>query len=115
MGGCHGMQAALRELDIDEDDAMELFHLLDLDDTGKVRRDDIADGIARLMGGAKAIDLAIFMNEFRRSSTRFMHHLQHVEDCMLTLQHVLVPTHLHHGARSSALAGMNSMNSEVGT
>eukprot|EP00405_Crypthecodinium_cohnii_P029335 CAMPEP_0206507074 /NCGR_PEP_ID=MMETSP0324_2-20121206/57269_1 /ASSEMBLY_ACC=CAM_ASM_000836 /TAXON_ID=2866 /ORGANISM="Crypthecodinium cohnii, Strain Seligo" /LENGTH=259 /DNA_ID=CAMNT_0053997175 /DNA_START=146 /DNA_END=925 /DNA_ORIENTATION=+ len=57
-----GMYFEAMDLDIDE--AEDLFRLLDADGSGEVDFDEFVNGCFRLRGSAKAIDLAAFMAEY---------------------------------------------------
>eukprot|EP00927_Polykrikos_kofoidii_P082862 TRINITY_DN8353_c0_g1_i4.p1 TRINITY_DN8353_c0_g1~~TRINITY_DN8353_c0_g1_i4.p1 ORF type:complete len:628 (-),score=83.50 TRINITY_DN8353_c0_g1_i4:85-1788(-) len=59
------MKAYLSALDIREEQALELFRLLDEDDSGEVDYDEFTQGCIKLQGPVKAIDFAAFMVEWR--------------------------------------------------
>jgi len=62
------MQEYLKNIDIDPNEARDLFHLLDIEDTGEIEIEDLVDGCMRLHGAAKSIDLAAFMHEYKRGT-----------------------------------------------
>ena len=51
----------------EEEDAYELFHMLDASHEGHIQADEFLNGCLRLDGPAKAIDLAAFMEESRKA------------------------------------------------
>jgi len=67
--GCLGsdeMKMYFEALDLDVGEAQNLFNLLDISGTGSVQFEDFVNGCFRLRGGAKALDLATFMDAFHR-------------------------------------------------
>lgn len=68
----------LQDLEVDIDDAVKLFNFLDFDGSGTVNEDELVHGAFRLMGNAKAIDLALFINDYQA-------HTQNVESCLQQL------------------------------
>lgn len=80
------MQACLKEIDVNNDDAHELFRLLDINNSGTIDIDELVHGCLRLMGYAKAIDLATFMNEYRVVTLRWARHARFVEECLDIIQ-----------------------------
>jgi len=59
------MQEYFRDLNVDVSEARGLFRLLDVDGSGSVDSDEIVSGCLRLRGEAKAIELALLMQETR--------------------------------------------------
>ena len=57
-----------------EEDAAELFHMLDASHDGFIQSDDFLNGCLRLDGPAKAIDLAAFIEESRKVNRTFLEH-----------------------------------------
>merc|ERR1712039_73712 len=102
-----GMQSCLRELDIDTEDAKDLFNLLDIDGSGTVNSVEMSDGVLRLMGQAKAIDLAIFMHEYRSSYKRWALHAQYLEECLQSIAIKVCPDFVYendrHDSRMSSI------------
>jgi Ca2+-binding EF-hand superfamily protein len=64
------LQSFLKALDLHVDEARALFQLLDVDDSGEIDADELVQGCLRLHGQAKAIELAAFMHEYRRTVRR---------------------------------------------
>merc|ERR1712087_1027630 len=64
------MQAFLKAVDLDEQDARALFHLLDIDDSGEIDIDELLNGCLRIHGSAKAIELAAFIHEYRKMAVQ---------------------------------------------
>ncbi|CAE8619967.1 unnamed protein product [Polarella glacialis] len=62
------LQELFAALDVDEQDAHELFHVLDTTQRGVIEAEDFVNGCLRLDGPAKAVDLAAFTEEHRRLS-----------------------------------------------
>mmetsp|Transcript_13743 Transcript_13743/g.21910 ORF Transcript_13743/g.21910 Transcript_13743/m.21910 type:complete len:304 (+) Transcript_13743:1-912(+) len=62
------LQQLFAALDVDEEDAHELFHVLDTTQRGAIEVEDFVNGCLRLDGAAKAVDLAAFTEEHRRMS-----------------------------------------------
>jgi voltage-gated sodium channel len=50
-------------LNLDHEDAFDLFDILDMEDCGAVNRDELISGLLRLRGNAKALDLTFFMKQ----------------------------------------------------
>jgi len=59
------MQAFLKAIDVDPSEARGLFKLLDLDGSGEVSADEFLNGALRLRGAAKALDVALLIQEVR--------------------------------------------------
>lgn len=74
------METYLKELDIDKAEAPMLFFILDDDGTGEVGAEELVNGCLRLQGGAKALELAAFMHEFRQFATKWSAHARLVEE-----------------------------------
>ena len=64
------LQQLLNSLDVDEQDAAALFHMLDASHEGRIQADEFLNGCLRLDGPAKAIDLAAFIEEQRKARGR---------------------------------------------
>lgn len=60
------LQMFLREVDLDGEEAEDLFKLLDLDGSNEIDADEFVQGCLRLHGPAKAIDLATLMYEWKQ-------------------------------------------------
>lgn len=81
----HDMQACFREIDVDPEDAKEVFRLLDIDDSGTVNQEEMVHGMSKLMGEAKSIDLATLTHEFAQSQVRWVNHAKWLESTLLLL------------------------------
>ncbi|CAE8584841.1 unnamed protein product, partial [Polarella glacialis] len=66
------LQQLFAALDVDEKDAHDLFHVLDTSQRGAIEVEDFVNGCLRLDGAAKAVDLAAFTEEHRRTSRYLM-------------------------------------------
>jgi len=73
------MQAFLKEIDMDEQGAHDLFNLLDVDDVDEVSAADFVSGCSRLSGAAKAMDIAVIQHEQRLFHTAFGQHADLLE------------------------------------
>merc|ERR1712228_910827 len=69
------MDVYFKNLDIDKSDAQDLFHLIDINNSGAVDWEEFINGCLRLRGPAKAIDLAAFQHDFKRLSKRINDHI----------------------------------------
>eukprot|EP00928_Gymnodinium_smaydae_P035474 TRINITY_DN24963_c0_g1_i1.p1 TRINITY_DN24963_c0_g1~~TRINITY_DN24963_c0_g1_i1.p1 ORF type:complete len:357 (-),score=56.47 TRINITY_DN24963_c0_g1_i1:296-1222(-) len=76
------MQAILQAIDLDPDEALELFHLLDLQHEGAVEVEEFINGCLHLEGTAKAIDLEAFSQQQRRYSIEFVRQSDHINQKM---------------------------------
>mmetsp|Transcript_73883 Transcript_73883/g.161679 ORF Transcript_73883/g.161679 Transcript_73883/m.161679 type:complete len:811 (-) Transcript_73883:245-2677(-) len=76
------MESYLKELDIDIREAPLLFALLDGDGTGNIDAEELVGGCLRLHGGAKALELAALIHEFRNFSKQWRFHAQRVEEAL---------------------------------
>jgi len=81
-----GMQAYLTAIDIDPQDARQLFKLLDVEGHGTIDTDELVSSCLRLHGSAKAIELAAFICEYRRWSRRWSAHAKRVERALEKLR-----------------------------
>mmetsp|Transcript_41046 Transcript_41046/g.108434 ORF Transcript_41046/g.108434 Transcript_41046/m.108434 type:complete len:644 (-) Transcript_41046:298-2229(-) len=60
------MQSFFKFLDVDPSDAKGLFRLLDIDGSGEVSAEEFLNGAVRLRGTAKALDVALLIQEVRQ-------------------------------------------------
>jgi len=58
---------------------LDLFHLLDVDDSDEVSEDEFVNGCLRLHGYAKSIDLATLMFEYKRWCGMWSEHAYRLE------------------------------------
>jgi voltage-gated sodium channel len=79
------MQTILATIDVDEDDAHELFHLLDAHHEGAVEVDEFVNGCLSLDGPAKAIDLAAFVQETRHMNQKWILQAQFVNRSLVQI------------------------------
>lgn len=69
-------------IDLDLEEAKELFRLLDCEGTGQVDVDEFVNGSFRLRGNAKAIDLATIMSDFNSMMKHYQIHTRQVESAL---------------------------------
>eukprot|EP00927_Polykrikos_kofoidii_P038529 TRINITY_DN3291_c0_g1_i2.p1 TRINITY_DN3291_c0_g1~~TRINITY_DN3291_c0_g1_i2.p1 ORF type:complete len:576 (-),score=81.93 TRINITY_DN3291_c0_g1_i2:398-2125(-) len=80
------------EIDVDQDDAHELFHLLDTNQTGKVDVDEFISGCMRLDGPAKAVDLAVLAEMHRRQGRKWVEQMQFVNRNLNAIRNAFDPS-----------------------
>merc|ERR1711879_35733 len=61
------MHMYFKTIDVDIQEAGDLFRLIDIDESGSIDPEEFVNGCIRLQGPAKAIDLAMLMHEFKRA------------------------------------------------
>lgn len=72
------MQDYFKAIDVDPSEATGLFHLLDAGGSGSIHSEQFVDGLLRLRGSARALDLALLMHDNRlmhEDATRRIAHL----------------------------------------
>jgi len=72
------VQAYFKSLELDPSYAVDLFHLLDLGDTGAVNTEEFVLGCLRLKGHAKSIDVATLKYESKRMTHQWNHFVVYV-------------------------------------
>merc|ERR1711871_168188 len=72
------MLSVLKAIDVDVEDAHELFHLLDSPKKGAIQVDEFVNGCLQLDGPAKAIDLAVFVKEYRDVNHKWLQQIHFV-------------------------------------
>merc|ERR1712183_1232654 len=78
-------KGCLQELGVEVEDLKNLFSLLDVDGSGSVGEAELVKGSLRLMGDAKALDLALLMNYQRSNAEEWAAHARQVESYLLEL------------------------------
>lgn len=73
------MQGYLKAIDLDQEEALDLFHLLDSDDSDEIDEDEFVNGCIRLHGYAKSIDLATFMFDYKNYTNMWSEHAYRIE------------------------------------
>lgn len=79
------MESYLNSINLDREDGRELFRLLDVEESGRIPVDDLVNGCLRLVGPAKAVDLAAFVAEHRRTARLADLHQDFVESSLVAL------------------------------
>merc|ERR1712060_948924 len=64
------MQEFFMAIDVDLREAKTVFRLIDVDGSGSLDLEEFMNGCLRLRGPARALDLTMLLNEFRRSCRR---------------------------------------------
>jgi hypothetical protein len=64
------MQEFFKAINVDCSEAKGLFHLLDLDNSGSISAEEFLNGALRLSGSAKALDMALLIQEVKDISKR---------------------------------------------
>jgi len=64
------MHVYFKSIDLDIDEAEDLFKLIDINDSGSIDPEEFVNGCIRLQGPAKAIDLATLMHEYQHGQKR---------------------------------------------
>mmetsp|Transcript_56603 Transcript_56603/g.148295 ORF Transcript_56603/g.148295 Transcript_56603/m.148295 type:complete len:167 (-) Transcript_56603:110-610(-) len=64
------MVAFFKAIDVDPSEARGLFCLLDLDGSGEITVDEFLNGALRLRGSAKALDVALLLQQVRKVHCR---------------------------------------------
>lgn len=59
--------------------ALELFKIIDVDESGTVSIEEFISGCTRLQGATKAVDFAAYVHEFERVTTRMLNRMSHME------------------------------------
>lgn len=80
------MEKFLKIVDLDAQEAWDLFHLLDVSGVGEIPVDDFVNGCVRVTGNAKAIDLVTFMHTYKVTQVKLAEHAGLVEDTLLTME-----------------------------
>merc|ERR1712151_1232545 len=70
----------LKVIDVQPEEAWHLFNILDTEGIGEIDAEELVNGCLRLQGGAKAIELAAFMHEYRQTSDRIEKSLAFLAD-----------------------------------
>jgi len=76
------LRKCLKSLGVDMDDLKNAFSLLDSDGSGSVDEGELVSASGRLMGNAKAIDLAVLTNFLRSDVSERKTHAERVESCL---------------------------------
>jgi len=73
--GTPEMKEYFKAINVDPSEAYGLFQLLDTDDSGGVDCEEIVNGLLRLRGGARALELSLLMTETSHMHKSLNHHL----------------------------------------
>eukprot|EP00929_Paragymnodinium_shiwhaense_P098394 TRINITY_DN5986_c0_g1_i1.p1 TRINITY_DN5986_c0_g1~~TRINITY_DN5986_c0_g1_i1.p1 ORF type:complete len:754 (-),score=142.23 TRINITY_DN5986_c0_g1_i1:35-2296(-) len=88
---CQEMHEFFEAIDVDRSEAKGLFFLLDLDQSGAISAEEFLNGCIRLRGPAKALDLALLVQEVHGMNRRLFKTYRLLEAHTAALQQ-LVPT-----------------------
>eukprot|EP00929_Paragymnodinium_shiwhaense_P098395 TRINITY_DN5986_c0_g2_i1.p1 TRINITY_DN5986_c0_g2~~TRINITY_DN5986_c0_g2_i1.p1 ORF type:complete len:756 (-),score=82.88 TRINITY_DN5986_c0_g2_i1:92-2359(-) len=99
------MHEFFEAIDVDRSEAKGLFFLLDLDQSGAISAAEFLNGCLRLRGPAKALDLALLVQEVHAVSRRLIKAYRLLETHTAALQH-LVP--------SESISMSNILRSQTG-
>lgn len=80
------LQSFLRVVDLDKQEAEDLFRLLDVNGEDEISADEFVHGALRIHGFAKAIDLATFMHDYHRHARRVERGLDVIYGQVKTMQ-----------------------------
>jgi len=78
------MQEYLKSINVDAAEARVLFQLLDADGSGGVDRTEIVNGLLRLRGNARALELSLLMNQTSRLFQRIENQVFRASEVMTT-------------------------------
>merc|ERR1712228_451889 len=74
------LERFLKVVDLDVQEAWDLFHLIDIEGNGEISIDDFANGCVRVTGSAKAIDLVTFMHQWKVTTAQSCDFFQGLEE-----------------------------------
>lgn len=72
----------IRSIEVDPDEAMALFHLLDLDGSNSIEYEEFVRGCLRLRGSAKAIDVLSLLHGVQAISVNLNEYMEDVGECL---------------------------------
>merc|ERR1712228_367234 len=78
-------ESYFKSVDLSLSEAQSLFKLLDIEETGIIKKEQFVMGCLRIHGGAKAIDLITLMSEMRRMQRQWHTHAVFLEDAISNL------------------------------
>jgi len=81
------MNMYFKAIDLDKEEARDLFRLIDIDESGTIDAEEFVNGCFRLRGPAKAIDLATLMHETKRMNRKWREHALFVEKTLTWVVH----------------------------
>jgi len=84
------MERFLKIVDLDTQEAWDLFHLLDIHGRGEIHADDFVNGCVRVTGTAKAIDLVTLMHQYKVTMEKLSDHSEFVETVLIRLDQEMV-------------------------
>mmetsp|Transcript_17201 Transcript_17201/g.31705 ORF Transcript_17201/g.31705 Transcript_17201/m.31705 type:complete len:615 (+) Transcript_17201:3-1847(+) len=72
----------IRSIEVDPDEAMALFHLLDLDGSNSIEYEEFVRGCLRLRGSAKAIDVLSLLHGVKAISNNLNDYMEDMGACL---------------------------------
>jgi len=79
------MESYFKSVDLSLSEAQSLFKLLDIEETGIIKKEQFVMGCLRIHGPAKAMDLITLMSEMRRLQRQWHAHAMYVEEAVTLL------------------------------
>jgi len=85
------VKAYFSGLDVDPNEARIIFTLMDMDQDGVIGIDEFVDGIMKLKGNAKSVDVMAMMFDQATFAVKFNHLCSYVEDQMREMKDTMAP------------------------
>merc|ERR1711924_112600 len=79
------LQASLKGMGINADEALDLFELLDVDDNGVLVIEELVHGALKIHGTASALRLATFVKENKQCMLQMYDHLDNIESAVRSI------------------------------
>lgn len=97
------MKEVFEQIDIDISEANRLFHLLDMDDNGRIEAEEFIAGCSRLRGPAKALDLTMLMKENGLFTNDFYRHARSMEQTLTWMSELLTNLYQQRSMRTDSI------------
>lgn len=105
------MQEFFKSIDVDISEAKAIFHLLDVDDSGRIDLEEFLNGCLGLHGPAQAIHLATLMHETRQLARGYHGHAAKVEVSLASIAKSM--SSINESARDMRNSANVAVNTEV--